>query len=154
MKLTPYLHPECFIVDLSEKSREDALRRIIHAAAENGLVADEASVLAKFMQRENIQSTAVGNGIAIPHCFTDEIPGLMIIVALSPGGLEFDSFDGKPIRILFILMGNRRDYSLHLKALARLALLIKKMEIIEKISASSSAQDMLRVFNEAEARIC
>jgi len=82
------------------------------------------------------------------------IGALVIAVARSRGGLEFDSFDGKPIRILFILMGYRRDYSLHVKALARLALLIKKMEFIEKIGASSSAQDMIRAFNEADARIC
>ena len=47
------------------------------------------------MERENIQSTAVGNGIAIPHCFTDEVPDLIIAVARATAGLEFDSFDGQ-----------------------------------------------------------
>jgi PTS system nitrogen regulatory IIA component len=89
MKLTRYIHPECFIPDLTEKSREDALRRIIHAVAEKGLLKDEKEVYAKLMERENIQSTAVGNGVAIPHCFTDEIPDLIVIVALSRGGMEF-----------------------------------------------------------------
>ena len=86
MKLTHYIRSECFIPDLAEKSREDALRRIIHAVAVRGLVKDEKVVFAKLMEWENIQSTAVGNGIAIPHCFTDEIPDLIIIVARSLGG--------------------------------------------------------------------
>ncbi|MGA2478254.1 MAG: PTS sugar transporter subunit IIA [Spirochaetia bacterium] len=153
MRLVRYLRPECFIVDLAEKSREDALRRIIRAAAENGLVENEASVLAKLMDREKLQSTAVGNGIAIPHCFTDEVPGLIIIVARSSGGLEFDSFDGKPVRTLFLLMGNRSDYTLHLKALALIARLIKRMAFIEKIGSSTSAQDMIRAFEEEEAKV-
>ena len=93
MKLTRFIHPECFLPDLTEKSREDALCRIVHAAAEKGLLKDEKEVFAKLMARENIQSTAVGNGIAIPHCFTDKIPDLIVIVARSLRGLEFGSFD-------------------------------------------------------------
>ena len=153
MKLTRYICPECFITDLTETNREDALRRIIHAVAEKGLVRDEKSVFAKLMERENIQSTAVGNGVAIPHCFTDEIQDLLIIVARSRGGLEFDSFDGKPTQVVFLLMGNRLEYRLHLKALARIAQLIKSMVFIEKIVSSTSVQDMVRAFDEEEAKI-
>ena len=153
VKLTRYICPECFITDLTETNREDALRRIIHAAAEKGLVRDEKSVFAKLMERENIQSTAVGNGVAIPHCFTDEIQDLLIIVARSRGGLEFDSFDGKPTQVVFLLMGNHLEYRLHLKALARIAQLIKSMVFIEKIVSSTSVQDMVRAFDEEEAKI-
>ncbi len=153
MKLTRYIRPDCFIHDLTEKSREDALRRIIHEAAAKGLIRDESEVFAKLMERESIQTTAVGNGIAIPHCFTDEIPDLVIIVARAPGGLEFDSFDGKPTRVVFLLMGNRQEHSLHLKALARIARLIKSTGFIEKIASSSSVQDMVRAFDEEEAKI-
>ena len=154
MRLTRYIYPECFITDLTETSREDALRRIIHAVAEKGLVRDEKDLLAKLMERENIQSTAVGNGVAIPHCFTDEVRDLIIIVARSRGGLEFDSFDGKPTQVVFLLVGNQREYSLHLKALARIAQLIKSMVFIEKILSSTSVQDMVRAVDEEEAKVC
>ena len=110
-------------------------------------------MLAKLMDREKLQSTAVGNGIAIPHCFTDEIPGLIIIVARSSEGLEFDSFDGKPVRTLFLLMGNRSDYTLHLKALALLPGSSRGWTFIEKIGSSTSAQDMVRAFEEEEAKV-
>jgi mannitol/fructose-specific phosphotransferase system IIA component (Ntr-type) len=153
MKLTRYIRPDCFIPDLAEKSREDALRRIIHAVAEKGLVKNEQDVFAKLIERENMQSTAVGNGIAIPHCFTDEIPGLIIVVALSLGGLEFDSFDGKPTQIIILFIGNRQEHSLHLKALARVARLIKSEAFIQKIASSASGQDMVRAFDEEEAKV-
>ena len=153
MKLTRYIYPECFIPDLAETNREDALRRIVHAVAEKGLVRDEKDVFAKLMERENIPSTAVGNGVAIPHCFTDEIHDLIIIVARSRRGLEFDSFDGKPTQVVFLLMGNHREYTLHLKALARIAQLIKSMVFTEKIVSSTSAQDMVRAVDEEEAKI-
>jgi len=153
MKLTQYIRPECFIVDLPEKGREDALRRIVHAVAEKGLITDEKAVFASLLERESIQSTAVGNGIAIPHCFTDEVPDLIITVARSREGLEFDSFDGKPTQVVFLLMGNRQEHGLHLKALARIARLIKSTSFIEKIVASSSVEDMVAAFTQEEAKI-
>jgi mannitol/fructose-specific phosphotransferase system IIA component (Ntr-type) len=153
MKLTQYIRPECFLPDLPEKTREEALRRIVHAVAEKGHIKDEEAVYAKLMARENVQSTAVGNGIAIPHCFTEDIPDLIITVARSRNGIEFDSFDGRPTQVIFLLMGNREEHSLHLKALARIARLIKSTAFIEKIVASSTTEEMVRAFEIEEAKI-
>lgn len=153
VKLTRYIRPECFIWNLEETTREGALRRIIHTVAETGLVTDEEQVFARLMERESIQTTAVGNGIAIPHCFIEEIPDLIISVARAPHGLEFDSFDGKPTKVVFMLMGNRQEHSLHLKALARIARLIKNTAFVDKIVASTCVDDMVRAFDEEEAKI-
>ncbi len=153
IKLSRYIRPDCFLHDLAEKTREDALRRIIHEAAVKGVIKDEGDLFAKLMERENVQTTAVGNGIAIPHCFTDEIPDLVIVVARAPEGLEFDSFDGKPTRVIFLLMGNRQEHSLHLKALARIARLIKSTEFVDRIVSAGSVEDMVRAFDEEEAKM-
>jgi fructose-specific phosphotransferase system IIA component len=153
MKLTQYIRPATFLPDLSVKTREDALRTIVNAVAAHGFIKDQDAVFSKLMERENIQSTAVGNGIAIPHCFTDEVPDLIISVARSRDGLEFDSFDGKPTRVVFLLMGNRQEHSLHLKALARIARLIKSTSFIEKIVASSTVEEMVKAFENEEAKI-
>ena len=153
MKLTHYIRPDCFLPTLQERTREEALRTLVHAVASRGYLRDEQDVYAKLMERESIQSTAVGNGIAIPHCFTDDVPDLIIAVARAPGGLDFDSFDGKPTHVVFLLMGNRQEHSLHLKALARIARLIKSTAFIEKIVASSTVEDMVQAFEQEEAKI-
>jgi len=153
MKLTSYIKPECFLTDLGVGTREEALKKIVHAVAAKGYIKDEADVFTRLMERENIQSTAVGGGIAIPHCFTDEVPDLIITVARSLSGLEFDSFDGKPTQVVFLLMGNRQEHGLHLKALARIARLIKSTEFIQRIISSASVEDMVRAFDEEEAKI-
>lgn len=153
MKLTQYIRPDCFIPALQERTREEALRALVRVVAEKGFIKDDRDVFARLMERESIQSTAVGNGIAIPHCFIDEVPDLIIAVARSPGGLDFDSFDGKPTHVVFLLMGNRQEHSLHLKALARIARLIRSTAFIEKIVSSQSVQDMVRAFDEEEAKI-
>jgi fructose-specific phosphotransferase system IIA component len=153
MKLTQYIRPDCFLPALQDRTREDALRTLVHTVATCGYLRDEKDVFARLMERENIQSTAVGNGIAIPHCFTDEVPDLIIAVARAPGGLDFDSFDGKPTHVIFLLMGNRQEHSLHLKALARIARLIKSTSFIEKIAGSSTVEDMVKAFEQEEAKI-
>jgi PTS system nitrogen regulatory IIA component len=153
MRLRTYVRPECFIHDLAAKTREEALAGIVGVVAEKGIVKDSAAVLERLLERERIQSTAVGSGIAIPHCFTDEIADLVIVVARSPGGIAFDSFDGRPTHVVFLLMGNRQEHGLHLKALARIARLIKSTAFIERVVAADSVEGMVRAFEEEEAKI-
>jgi nitrogen PTS system EIIA component len=153
MRLKSYVHPECFIHDLAAKTREEALREIVRVVAGKGIVKDPAAVLESLLERERIQSTAVGSGIAIPHCFTDEIADLVIVVARAPGGIAFDSFDGRPTHVVFLLMGNRQEHGLHLKALARIARLIKSTAFIDRVVAADSIDAMVRAFEEEEAKI-
>lgn len=153
MKLTQYIKPECFVPLLDEKTREEALRRLVHVLAEKGIVRNEDDIFTRLMERENIQSTAVGNGIAIPHCFSEQISDLVITVARAPQGIGFDSFDGAPTRVIFLLLGNREGHGLHLKALARIARLIKGTAFIEKIIAADTVEAMVRAFEEEETKI-
>lgn len=153
MKLTQYIKPECFVPLLEEKTREDALRRMVHVLAEKGVLRNEDDIFARLMERESIQSTAVGNGIAIPHCFSDQVVDLVITMARAPQGIPFDSFDGAPTRVIFLLLGNREGHGLHLKALARIARLIKSTGFIEKVIAAETIQAMVSAFEEEETKI-
>jgi len=153
MRLKTYVRPECFIHDLAAKTREEALREIVRVVADRGIIKDQAAVLERLLERERIQSTAVGSGIAIPHCFTDEIADLVIVIARAPAGIAFDSFDGRPTHVVFLLMGNRQEHGLHLKALARIARLIKSTAFIDRVTAADSVDAMVRAFEEEEAKI-
>lgn len=153
MRLKTYVRPECFIHDLAATTREEALAEIVRVVAEKGIIKDQATVLERLLERERIQSTAVGSGIAIPHCFTDEVADLVIVVARSPRGIAFDSFDGRPTHVVFLLMGNRQEHGLHLKALARIARLIKSTAFIDRVVAADSVEGMVRAFDEEEAKI-
>jgi PTS system nitrogen regulatory IIA component len=153
MRLKTYFHPECFIPDLAAKTREEALTEMVRVVAAKGIIKDQAAALERLLERERIQSTAVGSGIAIPHCFTDEVADLVIVVARAPGGIAFDSFDGRPTHVVFLLMGNRQEHGLHLKALARIARLIKSTAFIDRVIAADSVEGMVRAFEEEEAKI-
>jgi PTS system nitrogen regulatory IIA component len=75
------------------------------------------------------------------------------VVARAPGGIAFDSFDGRPTHVVFLLLGNRQEHGLHLKALARIARLIKSTAFIERVVAADSVDGMVRAFEEEEAKI-
>ena len=153
IKLAHYIGPECFITNLAEGTLEEVLHRILRAVVEKGLVKDEADIFAKLMKRENARCTAVGNGIAVLHCFTDGIPDLIIIVARVFGGIVLHSFDHRRTQVVFLLMGNLRAYNLHVHAFARIARLINNTTFIDKVASSTSTQDVARAFDEEEAKI-
>lgn len=153
MILKQYIRPECFLHDLREKDREGALKAIVKHLRERGCIRNEEEIYSRLVDREKIQSTAVGNGIAIPHCFTDEITDLIIVVVRVPLGLDFQSFDGKPTKVIFLLLGNKQNHGLHLKALARIARLIKNTQFIEKVVAAAGVAEMVAAFTDEEAKI-
>ncbi len=153
MKLSRYARNECFIPDLTVATREEALARMVGLLREKGHIRDEQGILARLEERETVQSTAVGGGIAIPHCFTDEVADLLVTVARCPAGVSFESFDGKPVQVIFLLLGNTRDHILHLKALARIARLIRATRFTERISACTTVEQMVRTFEEEEEKI-
>jgi PTS system nitrogen regulatory IIA component len=153
MKLQQYVQEKCFIPDLQAKNRDEALRAIVTVIASKGVIKNQEEIYARLVEREQIQSTAVGEGIAIPHCFSDEVAGLVIVVARCLGGIDFESFDGKPTKVIFVLLGNKGEHGLHLKALAHIARLIKNTEFIQKLGESSTAEEMMKAFAEEEAKL-
>ena len=153
MKLKSYVRSECFIHDLAATTRDDALREMVRVMAEKGIIKDQATTLERLLERERIQSTAVGSGIAIPHCFTDEIADLVIVVARAPGGIAFDSFDGRPTHVVFLLVGNRQEHGLHLKALARIARLLKGDELRRRLRALRDPAAIYQLLLEEDNKV-
>jgi mannitol/fructose-specific phosphotransferase system IIA component (Ntr-type) len=153
VKLARYACHECFLPNLAGESREEVLRGMVRRLREKGHIRDEAGILSRLLEREAVQSTAVGGGVAIPHCFAEEVADLLVTVARVPTGIPFDSFDGKPVQVIFLLVGNTRDHILHLKALARIARLIRTTRFIERVAAATTVEEMVRAFEEEEEKI-
>jgi mannitol/fructose-specific phosphotransferase system IIA component (Ntr-type) len=153
VKLARYACHECFMPDLAGASREEILRGIVCRLREKGHIRDEAGIVGRLLERESVQSTAVGGGVAIPHCFAEEVTDLIVTVARVPAGIPFDSFDGKPVQVIFLLVGNTREQILHLKALARIARLIRTTRFIERVAAATTVEEMVRALEEEEEKI-
>jgi fructose-specific phosphotransferase system IIA component len=153
MRLIKYLKEECILLDIEEKEKDSALLKLTNVLKEKGIIKNDREIYYKLVEREKLQSTGIGNEVAIPHCFSDEIKDLIIILARSKKGINFNSLDQKPTRLIFLLLGNKKNPGLHLKALARIARLIKETEIVEKLINCSTTTEMKNIFEEEEGKI-
>jgi PTS system nitrogen regulatory IIA component len=103
-------------------------------------------------ERELLASTAIGDGIAIPHGKLDNIDHLVGALGRSVGGLAFDSIDGKPTHLVFMLVAPSNSAGVHLKALARLSRLFRDGSLRQRLLESPDSATMYRIIDEEDAK--
>jgi mannitol/fructose-specific phosphotransferase system IIA component (Ntr-type) len=148
MKLYHYLRPELVILDLQTEGVESTLRDMVHRLAEHGLVQDEGAVLEALLEREAAQSTGIGGGVAVPHAVYPKLGSTVIELALSPGGVDFLSLDGKPVHTFFLLLSPPADCSTHIKLLARIARLMRQPNVLDTLLAAASPDEVIERIRE------
>jgi PTS system nitrogen regulatory IIA component len=99
------------------------------------------------LERERISSTAIGHGVAIPHCRSEEVKEPIGCLLTLKDSIDFNSVDNKPVNIIFALMVPEENYQEHLNLLAKIAELLDKPEIREKLSTASSTEDLFELIN-------
>lgn len=130
--------------------KPESLRLLADLLARGG-VGDGAAIYQVLREREDLQSTGIGDGVAVPHGTIEGAPGQIGAVLLCPGGVDFDAIDDKPARILFGVIGPRQAVE-HLKVLARVSRLLRRADFRERLLAERDPQhayELLR--NEDDA---
>jgi PTS system nitrogen regulatory IIA component len=122
--------------DVSDK--QEALRLLAEYIAP--VVGSDRSTLEEALsERERLQSTGIGDGVAIPHTAVDSAPGQAAALLLCPKGVAFDSIDGSDVKIIFGVVGPKRATGEHLRALARISRLLRNSEIRQRLVESGDA---------------
>ncbi len=152
MRLLDYLDPSCIIVDLSRRDKESTLKFMVRLVAERGLVGSGPRLLEALRHREEVVSTGVGNGVAIPHADLPEIESPRLALGIFPGGVDFDALDEEPVYSVFLLLGTPRTPGLHMKILARIARLSKDPEFAEGLRHAGSPDEVLATLERVESR--
>ncbi len=151
MKLTDILIRDACLVDMQAKTKKEALRELASglAAQVDGL--DPARLLDLLLEREKLGSTAMGDGIAIPHARIESLDRLLAAFGRSRQGVDFDSVDGKRTHLFFLLVAPGTEGSAHLLTLARLSRLLTQSEFREKLLDVDSTEDLFRVVEQEES---
>jgi len=126
-----------------------ALAECLAAKFKNINANDLAAVLA---ERERLGSTAIGDGIAIPHGKLAGVKSITGVFGRHVRGVDFDSLDGGPTHLFFLLVAPEDSASLHLKALARVSRLMKDPAFRERLSSAADAEEIFRLIKEEDAR--
>ena len=152
MKVVDFLRPELVIAQLAGTAKSEVLGEMSgHLAKQQGGVDPEA--LRKVLEeRELLASTAIGDGIAIPHGKLDTVEQLVGTLGRSQAGLEFDSIDGKPTHLVFMLVAPSSSTGIHLKALARLSRLFRDADFRRRLIEAPDAPAMYKVIADEDAK--
>jgi PTS system nitrogen regulatory IIA component len=125
LKITDFLTEKAVIPDLAAREKNAVLKEMATALVVNHPVLDEKKVLDVLLERERISTTAIGEGVAIPHGKLREVDRVVGIFARSLAGVDFASLDGAPTHLFFVLIAPENAAADHLKALARISRLLK-----------------------------
>jgi PTS system nitrogen regulatory IIA component len=152
MKLTEVLVREACSVDMEARTKKEALAELAGALAPavDGLAAKELVDL--LLERERLGTTAMGDGIAMPHARVESLGRLVASFGRSLTGVDFESVDGKPTHLFFLLVAPGKEGSAHLLALARLSRLLGRPEFRARLLEVESVDELFRAIEEEEAR--
>ena len=143
-----FLRPEAVAPALRVNGKKQALQEIsTHAARLTGL--DERDIFETLLQRERLGSTGVGERVAIPHCKMPRLERLFGLVARLDKPIDFEAIDGEPVDVIFLLLAPAGAGADHLKALARVARMLREPGIHERIRAARDANALYAVLNNA-----
>jgi PTS system fructose-specific IIA component len=135
MILSNSLKKTNIITNPRSKSRWDLINEMLELAVKNKELEreNEEAVKASLIEREKSMSTGIGKGVAIPHCTTDKVNDIIIIMATCKNGIDFDSVDNLPVRIAILLLVPKNKLTQHIKTLANIAKLMNNDELREKL---------------------
>jgi fructose-specific phosphotransferase system IIA component len=148
--LTELLSPERIRVPLAAHTKDELIEELVAVLAETQRVDDPADVLRAVRAREEVLSTGIGSGIAIPHGRSDGIAELALAAGVSAGPVDFDALDGRPARLFFLLVGPESEAGQHVKALSRLSRVLRREPVREALIRSRTPEEFYDVLHEAE----
>jgi mannitol/fructose-specific phosphotransferase system IIA component (Ntr-type) len=140
VRILDYIAPGAVHPGLRAATKDQSLDLLCELAQSGGAVADAGSLRKALEHRENIVTTGIGRGIAIPHADLPEITEPRLLLGLFPEGVDFDSLDEEPVTTVFLLLGTPRTPGVHMKILARIARLAKDDELPELCKCADSGE--------------
>jgi PTS system nitrogen regulatory IIA component len=152
MKIVDFVRPELIVAELTATDKAEVIRELADHLSGNVPGVDKETLSRVLLERERLASTAIGEGVAIPHGKLDAVGRLVACVGRSTAGVDFDSMDGRPTHIFFVLVAPENSTGVHLKALARISRLFKDPEFRTRLLAAKDAPDMYRVIADEDAR--
>ncbi|MBI2569178.1 MAG: PTS sugar transporter subunit IIA [Candidatus Schekmanbacteria bacterium] len=150
MKLTDYLKLDWIEFDLHPKDKRDVLQQLVDRLHATGDVRAKKQLMEKLWEREQLMSTGIGSGIAIPHATSEDVSGILVGLGRVPGGVEFAALDEQPVYLVFLLVAPLDARGQHVKLLARISRMVKQAKLVERLRDAGSAEQMFRVVADAE----
>jgi PTS system nitrogen regulatory IIA component len=154
VKIYSLLNDGLVIPELVSQEREAVLEEMVGYLKAADKIRHDRDLIDKLIQREKLGSTAIGDGIAIPHCKLKEVGSPLLALAVSKKGVRFESLDGKPTHIFFLVVSSPDNPGQSLQLLAAVAYLVRKASSLQKrIMGAKNPAKIVEIIREEEEKI-
>jgi PTS system fructose-specific IIC component len=151
MRIKDILSPESMIMDLQATTKDEAINEMADLEVATGIVNNKEKFVESIWAREKESTTGIGGGIAMPHARNEYINKARVLFAKSEKGVDFDSLDQQPVHLFFMITAPAGADNTHLQALAKLSSLLINPDLVEKLKAAKTADEVIDLFSQAEA---
>lgn len=151
VKITDYMSEELILLNLKAKNKDEALKELSALIGKSEKIEKKDAIYKALLERENLGSTGIGKGVAIPHAKTDAAESLTIAFGISKEGVDFKSLDQEKVKIFFVFASPFKDSQIYLKVLARISRLIRDENFREKLLNCENAKEVLECIDKEEA---
>lgn len=135
--------------DLKSLNKEDVFSEIVNALYDSKKIQDKNAAVSTLLAREKHGSTGIGGGVAVPHARLDSLSEAVLYVGISKQGIDFASLDGKPARIIILLLSPVSDIGTSLKILANIARMINDRYFTNQLMQASSNEELYNILKQS-----
>jgi len=152
MKLTDFVVSDAILPALESSSKESAIRTMVESLGSVGAIRpeDQESIVDAILKREELGSTGIGNGVAVPHTKHPSVDKLVATIAISPEGVDFASLDGEAVYILFLLVSPPDRPGDHLRALESISRHLRNQNFCSFLRQSKTGVAIVELLDEAD----
>ena len=152
MKIMEFLNKKAIAMSLKAGDKEGVIRELVDLLAKAGEIRNKEELVKTLLARESLGSTGIGQGIGIPHAKSQGVKELVAAFGVSQKGVNFDSLDGEPVYIFFLLLAPEESAGPHLKALARISRMLKDKYFRELLRKAKDEKEVLRIIQEEDSK--
>lgn len=152
MKIEDLLSPDLMIMDLKATTQEEAIKEMADLEVKQDVVNNEDEFIKSIWAREKESTTGIGDGIAMPHARNKYINRAAVLFAKSPKGIDYNSLDGQPVHLFFMITAPAGADNTHLQALAKLSSLLINPDVVSALKAATKPEEVIDIFKKAEAK--
>jgi len=150
MNLANLLSRNLVKIPLESTDSEEAIAELVELLVRAGKIRDRQGLLDALYMREAKGSTGIGGGVAIPHARHPEVETVALVVGVRPEGIEYDSVDGEPVRLIFLLVAAPNKPGLNVEALADIGDLVRVPGVCQKLINADNASELINVIEKAQ----
>jgi PTS system fructose-specific IIA component/PTS system nitrogen regulatory IIA component len=153
MKFSDFVAPDAIRSRIEAQSKEGVIREMVQALVDAGRIAaaDQEGIVKAVMKREDLGSTGIGRGVAVPHTKHPSVSRLVGTVAVSPSGVDFESLDGDPVQLFFLLVSPPDRPGDHLRALESISRQLRDDSFCKLLKAAKQPIEIQHLLEEADS---